>query len=257
MLSNALKTHIGKLQQKKFRKEFEEFIIEGIKGVEEALQFGTVLTVIIDGSRRDEPVFTSLIAAAEKHDVPVEFCGRKDIDAIKTTETFPGVMAIVESNEAELDDILESNAVIVLDNIKDPGNLGTIIRTADWFGISSIIISEESVDPYNEKCVRSTMGSIFRVKIYRAYDLEKAVGELKDDDFGIYAFSMDGKPLQALRPAKKAAFIFGSESHGLRPIIAEQADGLYTIPGNTKAESLNLSVAAGIVMWHISAGQLE
>lgn len=251
MLSSTIKTHIGKLQQKKYRKDFQEFLVEGIKGVEEALQYGTVLAVIVDGARRDEPALASVIAAAEKKQVSVEFCGRKDIDVIKTTETFPGVMAIVELPESDFDTIIESNAVIVLDGVKDPGNLGTIIRTADWFGIKAIVLSEESVDPYNEKCVRSTMGSIFRVNIFRAENLLQTVEDLKEDGYKIYGLSMEGKALETLKTPSKAAYIFGSESHGIRKELIQAADGLYAIPGNTEAESLNLSVAAGIVMWKI------
>lgn len=252
MLKPALKTHIIKLQQKKFRKEFLEFLVEGVKGVEEALTHATVLAVVIEGNRRDEPEFVRIIELAAKHDVGVEFCGHKDVGAIKTTETFSGVLAIVELPEVDMEDIENEMTVIALDGVKDPGNLGTIIRTADWFGVNAILLSDDSVDPYNEKCVRSTMGSIFRVHIYKTHDLKGTLQELKDGKWQLNTFTMTGKPLTTLSKKNKAIYIFGSESHGVSEEIMALSDEQYTIPGNTQAESLNLSIASGIVLWELS-----
>lgn len=251
MLKSSLKTHIGKLQQKKFRKEFQEFTIEGVKGVEEALNHATVLAVVVEGNRRDEPELARIISLAEKKHVAVEYCGHKDVDAIKTTETFPGIMAIVELPEVELVDLEEQGTILAIDGVKDPGNLGTIIRTADWFGVKAILLSEESVDPYNEKCVRSTMGSIFRVHIYKTYDFTDTLKELKAKKWHLSTFTMSGKPLTALKKSKQGVYIFGSESHGVSKEIEALCDEQYTIPGNTEAESLNLSIASGIVLWEI------
>lgn len=251
MLTPSVKTHIIKLQQKKYRKEFQEFTIEGIKGVEEALTYGEVLMVAVEGNRRDEPEIARIIQMAEKKDIAIEYCGHKDIDAIKTTETFPGILAIVELPEVDMVDIEDEPVVLALDGVKDPGNLGTIIRAADWFGVKSIILSEDSVDPYNEKCVRSTMGSIFRVHIYKTFDLKKTLEELKADKWQLNTLTMTGKPLHQLKKGAKAVYVFGSESHGVSEEIEALCDERYTIPGNTKAESLNLSIASGIVLWEI------
>lgn len=252
MLKPSLKTHIGKLQQKKFRKEFQEFTIEGVKGVEEALNYGTVLAVIVEGNRRDEPELARIISLAEKKDVGVEYCGHKDIDAIKSTETFPGVMAIVELPDVELVDLEEKGTILALDGVKDPGNLGTIIRTADWFGVHAVLLSEDSVDPYNEKCVRSTMGSIFRVHIFKTFDLKETLKELKEKKWQLNTFTMSGKSLSQIKKGENAVYIFGSESHGVSKEIEALCDEKYTIPGNTQAESLNLSIASGIVLWEIN-----
>jgi TrmH family RNA methyltransferase len=251
MLSASVKQHIIKLSQKKHRKEFQEFLVEGIKGVDEALRFATVLMVIVEGSRRDEPAYVELIAFAEEKQIAIEYCGRKDVDAIKTTETFPGVMAVVELPETELIDLESQSVILALDGIKDPGNLGTIIRTADWFGVSAILLSEDSVDPYNEKCVRSTMGSIFRMSIHKTFDLKKTLLDLKEKDWRTYTFSMSGTPLQQLKKEEKSIYIFGSESQGVHLGIESIADGHYTIPGNAATESLNVSIASAIVLWEL------
>jgi TrmH family RNA methyltransferase len=252
MLSSKIVKHINQLQEKKYRREFHEFVVEGYKGVGEALRYGDVALVVVDGSRRDDEDIALCITLAEEQDIPVEFCGRKDIGDIKTTDTFPGILAVVDSFEYTLTD-LSSGPIIALENVKDPGNLGTIIRTAEWFGITNVIISENSVDEYNPKVVRSTMGSIFRVKTYRTHSLYKELQELKSaEGYRILSLDLTGKPLPAsISKSAHTIFLFGSESQGLSPELEELVDVRYTIPGKGKAESLNLAIATGILMSRI------
>jgi len=248
MLPQKTIKHILKLQQKKYRKEFAEFLVEGVKGVYEGLRSDAdVLLVLVEGSRRDEPEFAELIQLAEEKDVAIEFVVRKDIGEIKTTETFPGVLAVISIPEIAPEDVLEGGPVIVLDNIKDPGNLGTIIRTADWFGIEHIVLSEDSVDPYNPKVVRSTMGSIFRIKIFEAQHLENFLRNASKE-YVLVGLDLDAAPIEKLKPKKNAMYIFGSESHGLRPELEQMLHERYTIAGKGSAESLNVAVSAGILM---------
>ncbi len=252
MLSPKIVKHLTQLQEKKYRRQFGEFVIEGFKGVGEALDSGNVVLVVVEGSRREELDIAQCISKAEKLKVPVEFCGRKDIGHIKSTDTFPGILAVVESQNFQLADIAEGS-IVVLDDVRDPGNLGTIIRTADWFGVSNIMLSENSVDEYNPKVVRSTMGSIFRSHIYRSHNVFKELSELKDK-FGYTVVSIDiqGKVLpQTISQAEKIVFLFGSESHGLSRELEELVDTRYTIPGRGGAESLNLAIAVAIVMSRI------
>lgn len=249
MLSKKIIQHINKLDQKKVRHEEREFLIEGVKGVEEALNSDMqVLLLVVEGNKRDEDDLAKLIKLAEGQDVPVEFCGRNDIRDIKTTDTFPGILAIVEQSDAELQDL--EGSIICIDGIKDPGNLGTIIRTADWFGIKSIVLSEDCVDPYNPKVVRSTMGSIFHVDIFES---EKIVGDLEDlqkNGYKLNGLVMDGEDLSKIKikDKNKEIFILGSESHGIRDEVEKILDKKYTISGQGSAESLNVAVAAGILM---------
>lgn len=249
MLSSKIVKHLIQLQEKKYRRQFHEFVIEGFKGVGEALSQSDVVLLVVEGSRREETEIAACITKAEELHVPVEFCGRKDIGDIKSTDTFPGILAVVDSCEYTLEDI-STGAIIVLEDIKDPGNLGTIIRTADWFGIINILLSENSVDEYNPKVVRSTMGSMFRSKIYRSPNVLKDVEQLKKN-FGYTTLGLDikGKELPAtiLKPENKI-FVFGSESHGISPELDSLIDTRYTIPGKGKAESLNLAISAGILM---------
>ena len=253
MLSKKIIQHINQLQQKKVRNEDKEFLIEGIKGVQEALNSSLeVVLMIVEGNRRDEKEFADLIKKAERKNVLVEFCGRGDIKDIKTTDTFSGILAVINQPESEIQDLVDDK-IICLDGIKDPGNLGTIIRTADWFGIKNILLSEDCVDVYNPKVVRSTMGSIFRMKIVESRVLVKDLVYLqKQHKYKVYSLVMDGKDLNSLKANSKSIFVIGSESHGVRPEVEKISDAKYTISGKGQAESLNAAIAAGILMSKIN-----
>jgi len=251
MLSNSVKKHIKQLHQKKFRKQFEEFFVEGVKGVEEALNSEfDVVALVVEGSRRDDEPFASLIKKAEEEEVEVFFAGAKDLKDIKSTDTFPGVMAIIAKVEESLEFFDFNAPILALDGVADPGNLGTIIRTADWFGITNIILGESCVEPYNEKVVRSTMGSIFHVNIFESKNLEKTLLELKEKEgYLLSGLVLGGEELKEDSfKNKKQIFILGSESHGIKKELAEKLDLLYTIPGKGKAESLNVAIAGGIIL---------
>jgi TrmH family RNA methyltransferase len=249
MLSQKIIKHLEKLDKKKYRAESKEFIVEGIKGVTEALKSEMEIALIImEGNRRDESEFASIIELAQEQEVPVEFCGRKDVGFIKNTDTFPGVLAIVDQREIDLEDLAEG-PIICLDSIKDPGNLGTIIRTADWFGVHNILLSENSVDPYNSKVVRSTMGSICHVQIFESTNLHRSLETLKNKyEYKIYSLDLNGKKLSTLKPSPKTVYIFGSESHGVSAGLDELIDERYTIEKKGEAESLNVGIAAGILL---------
>lgn len=254
MLPKATIKHINELQQKKHREAAQEFIVEGVKGVEEALENAEVILIVMDGALRDEPDMHNLIQLAEEDELQVEFCGRKDIGEIKTTDTFPGVLAVVSTNDIGLEEIARG-PIVALDGVKDPGNLGTIIRTADWFGIQNILLAEDSVDPYNPKVVRSTMGSIFRTQIFESKDLATSLNTLKTKyGYTVVSLEMDGDvlPQKLLKQGNEnTIFLFGSESHGVRESLEKFIDSRYTIPGKGQAESLNVAVAAAIVMSRI------
>ncbi|MBT4121175.1 MAG: RNA methyltransferase [Candidatus Magasanikbacteria bacterium] len=250
MLEKSIVKHIKQLKQKKFRKEFGEFLVEGFKGVGEAIDSDfEVVLVIIEGNRRDETEMKEIIKKAEKNGVPVEFSGRQDIGDIKTTDTFPGLMAVIAQNQVTPEDITGEKYIICLDSVKDPGNLGTIIRTADWFGIKNILLSEDCVDPYNEKVVRSTMGSIFHVNIFESAGLEHTLKTFKEKhEYKICSLVMKGEDLNKLKATKKTIFVLGSESHGVRKEVEKMSDKNYTIGGKGDAESLNVAIAGGILM---------
>lgn len=245
MLTENIRKHLKKLTQKKYRREFGEFIIEGIKGVEEALSSGLkIKMVILEEDKRSEIIMPLFVDAGPE----VLYANKNDIKEIKTTETFPGILAVVSMPQTKLTDFDFTQPILCLDGVKDPGNLGTIIRTADWFGIKNILLSEDCVDPYNEKVVRSTMGSIFRANILESDNILKDVIELKKENYEVVGLQMEGENALETKFSAKSIFVFGSESHGISQTLQKFLDKSCTIPKIGEAESLNVGIAVGIVL---------
>lgn len=247
MLSSNIKNHTIKLQQKKGRTEFNEFLVEGFKGVDEALDSNYPMNyIVIDSRFRDDK--KDLIKKAEDRGAEIFFCNKPEAEKIKTTDTFPGILAVVKMPQFSIDKSTDNGPIIILDKINDPGNLGTIIRTADWFGIKNILLSEDSVDLYSPKVVRSTMGSIFHVNVIESADIVRSIEQLKKKGYNIVALDIKGESLENFKSTPKTAYIFGSESHGIRNTLLDLTDKKITIKGKGEAESLNVAVSAGILM---------
>lgn len=144
----------------------------------------------------------------------------------------------------------QAEAILLLDSIQDPGNVGTIIRSADWFGLKDIFLNLNCADVYNSKTVASSMGSIFNVNFYQNQDLIQLVQDLKKHDYQIIAADSHGQ--DEFRPKPKIAIIIGSEAHGVSDQLLNLADLRYKIKGQGKAESLNAAVAAGIILYQLN-----
>lgn len=139
--------------------------------------------------------------------------------------------------------------VILLDGIQDPGNVGTILRTADWFGVKDIFLSSTCADIYNPKTLASSMGSIFNIKFYQNQNLLEVAEDLKKNNYKIIASDSHGQ--DNTLPTGKLAIIIGSEAHGISEELSKLSDKHYQIPGKGQTESLNAAVAAGIIMYQI------
>ncbi|MFA7314676.1 MAG: RNA methyltransferase [Candidatus Magasanikbacteria bacterium] len=254
MLEKSVLKHLTKLKLKKFRKEELEFVVEGIKGVNDALASDMeVILVVVDGKLRDEKDFADIIKKAENKDVVVTYCGRQDIDKIKDTDTFPGILAVVSQKDSSLDSF-DGGPIICLEDIKDPGNLGTIIRTADWFGFKNILLSSDTVDVYNPKTVRSTMGSVFHLNFFRTNNLVQTLEKIKKDyGYKLYSLDLKGEDYKKIKPTEKVVYIFGSESQGISQELEKIIDKSYSIVGHGQAESLNVAVSVAIVMSQLSS----
>lgn len=252
MLDRSLSKKIKKLHQKKYRETYNSFLIEGIKGVTEALAFPiSVQAVIVEEKRRAESEFIKIIQSAIEKEVEVYYAANSDIGDIKTTDNFSGVMAIITTVDYSLNNIKNDKPIIALIKLQDPGNTGTIIRTADWFNMPNILISENSVEVYNEKVVRSTMGSIFKTKIVLSENINLDLLNLKNSGYTLVALDMNGEDINQIEPEPKTVYIFGSESHGVETEIKNIVDKIYKIPGGG-TDSLNVGVAVGITLSKIT-----
>lgn len=172
------------------------------------------------------------------------------------TVTPQGILTVVRQKESRLENILkkdEKQLFVLLENLQDPGNLGTIVRTAEGAGVSAIIAEKSTADIYNPKVIRSTMGSVFRVPYIITDDLQKEIEELKKSGVTVYGAHLNGKSYDDKENYNgSTAFIIGNEAKGLTEETASKADKLIKIPMCGKLESLNASVAAAILMYEAS-----
>lgn len=177
------------------------------------------------------------------------------LNKISDTVTSQGVVGVVKIKDFTSDSLFKRKPefLLVLDSIKDPGNMGTLIRTADAFGLDGVILSRECVDLFNSKVVRSTMGSIFHLPILRDIDLYDFLSNLKKKNFKILVSELkEGSSFDILEETGKICLVMGSEPEGVSKELIQLADHLVKIPIQGKAESLNVAVACGILLYEIA-----
>lgn len=245
-LTQSLKKKITSLQHKKYRNKYDQYVVEGFKMVGEAFEADQDIDfIVVVESIKDDKKTKSLLSFAEKESVPVYHTDEKEFYKLSSLETPPGILAVIYKIKEY---VTENVPYLILDCIKDPGNLGTIIRTADWFGFENIVIGAGSVDMYNPKVLQSTMGSVFHVNFVQNQDLSIFVRDLKNKGYRIIATSPDGDEDEVKIHQNRFAVIMGSETIGINKEILEWVDYRYRIPGRDKAESLNVAVAAGVIL---------
>ncbi len=241
MLTKLKIKYIQSLGHKKFRDEEGVFIAEGPKLVAELLQACpdriTGLYAL--------PEWIGQHAHAGPAAVEVQ---PHELEKITQLATPNQVLAVVKQFDPPASAPVRGQLVLALDTIQDPGNLGTIIRIADWFGIRQIVCSRDCADCYNPKVVQSTMGSISRVGILYT-DLEKWLSG--EGQPVIYAAALEGQDVNAVGHVKEGVLVIGNESKGISPQVFEKVTHRITIPRIGQAESLNAAVATGILLSHI------
>lgn len=237
---NEIVKHIKRLTEKKYRDEYNEFVIEGIRIIEEAIvEKASIKKIIITES------FNANLLNIEKYEIIT--LTDNLFKSISDVSNPQGILAIIEKNvNKEID--YNNNLFLLLDEIQDPGNIGTILRTADSVGLNQIIVSKNSADIFNPKVVRSTMGAIFRVSVIYC-DLEKEIKELKEQGFRILATDLKGAKSIYDTDFNKSAIVIGNEGNGVSKSILDLADERIIIPMKGKTESLNASVATGIILY--------
>jgi RNA methyltransferase, TrmH family len=230
---------VRKLHQRKYRTDEHKFLAEGTKIVGEMLLSGWSYDVIyyVDGVKMPVDMDVS--------DSKVIEIGHRDMDRISTQSTAPGILAII-SMPAQKPFVYRGPLVLVLNGISDPGNMGTIIRTADWFGVTELICTAGCVESFSPKVVHASMGSVFRVNIN--YMEENQIMESLEG-VHILAAAADGDALSTISMDGKTALVIGSESHGISDEIKSLAHDTVSIPGaGSGVESLNAAVACGILL---------
>lgn len=240
---NNLFKRIKKLKQKKYREQEKLFLAEGIK----FLDFSKEPNYIFIDSDFD---FSVIQERLNKFSCDKYILSSQLFKQLTSQENSQGVILVYSFNEYSLEEI-EDN-IIVLDKVSDPGNLGTIIRTVDAAGFKDIILTTGSVDCYNEKTIRSTMGSIFNVRITYLTE-ERMVEFLKEKNYKLIATALDKTsiPYTEMSLSNKNAIIFGNEGNGIGKSLLDIADEKVIIPIYGTAESLNVAMACGIILYKV------
>lgn len=243
MLSKAQNKYIRSLTQHKFRREFKAFIAEGDKIAKEWLQSDKTIQHIValnDWAIQNESLI-ALHPEAELHIVK-----ESELSALSTLQTPNQALLVVRM--PDYPSLLPVNEwCIALDDIQDPGNMGTIIRIADWFGIAHVVCSMESVDVYNSKVIQAAMGGHLRVSIHKADVKEFIAGT----NMSVLAAALDGKSIYQMDRLEAAVLVIGNESKGISEDIMSLATDRITIPRKGGAESLNAAISAGIICSHL------
>ena len=246
---NEFIKHLKKLKEKKYREEYGEFIVEGSKMIQEAIVENANIKqiVICDDSKEQYSFSKEFLYEIAKYDCV--YVSEKVFSGITDVITPQGILAVIDKKSENCEIDYSSDLFLVLDNIQDPGNMGTILRTADSINLKQIIVSKGTADPYNPKVVRSTMGAIFRVKVIEKDSLVNVVKEMKKHRIKTYATSLSTETTIYDVDFKKSAIIIGNEANGVSKEILEIADNKIRIPMPGKAESLNAAVATGIILY--------
>ncbi len=248
MLTNAQVKHIRSLQQKKFRFEHREYLIQGDKIVLDAIQ---------------SPTSPKLIVASEtwvnSHEqqlknFSVEIANERQLQQMSSLKNAASVVAIMPMHDDYVDlKLLSEDLVIALDFVQDPGNLGTILRIADWYGVRHVLCSLDTVDYTNPKVIQSTMGAFLRVEVHYV-DLQQTIADLQAHypGFPIIGSFMDGENMLNQKPMPRGMLIMGNEGHGISKVLEDACKHRIAIPSypveNQSMESLNVAVATAILV---------
>ncbi len=246
---NEFIKHIKKLKDKKYREMNKQFIIEGLKLIKEAIEENANIKqiVICDNCQNTGVIPTELMYEIAKYECV--YVTDKVFNSISDVNSPQGILAIIEINDKEKEIDYSQDIIVALDDIQDPGNLGTILRTVDSIGLNQILVSKGTADCYNPKVVRSTMGAIFRVKIIECEDLEKTLKEIKKHKFKLVVTSLQTENSLYDIDFNKKVIIIGNEANGVEAKIQEISDEKIKIPMLGKTESLNAAVATSIVLY--------
>lgn len=238
------------LQKKhKARNEENVFVVEGLR------MFVEVPKERVEKVYVSETFYNKKKQELSLQDFPIEILADNVFRHVSDTQTPQGVLCVVKQKNYELDKLLniENPHFMVLDNLQDPGNLGTIVRTAEGAGVDAVFMSKDCVDIYNPKTIRSTMGSIYRMPIIYIEDIEALLDKFKGKGIKSYAAHLDGVNSYDKEDYRLGtAILIGNEGNGLREEVAKKADVWVRIPMEGQVESLNAAIAAAVMMFEVS-----
>lgn len=253
MVSRSESKRIRALGNRKDREAEGLFLAEGVRVVEELLTAGlpvrlAVVSPALGETDRGARLEERLRTVAAVRDVTVG-----ELNALADTVTNQGVVAVAETPAATLDAVPGSgpSTVLLLDGVQDPGNLGTLVRSAGAFGCDAVVCLSGTVDPWNPKAVRASAGALFRLPLVKS-DSDLALEQLRKRGYALLGADTDGTGIDRLALPTRTALAVGNEGAGLSPRVREAADSLVGVPMERGVESLNVAVAAGILLYLVT-----
>lgn len=248
-LQNPLVKAAAELKQKKYRQQRGEFLAEGLRTAEEAVAFKAAQQIFYTATEDERTL--RLLEQAASMQLKLTCVSEAVMKKIADTETPQGIIAVCRMQEQSLEQLLASGKLLlVLDRVGDPGNIGTMLRTADAAGVGGIILLKGTADIYAPKTVRSSMGSLFHVPVLSGVAEQEFIDNAKKAGYQLLVTALDGADNLYQADLKgRLAFVMGNEAGGVSASLLQQADKRVFIPMRGKAESLNVAMAAGIVMF--------
>lgn len=249
MLSNRLVKYYSSLLHKKYRIQEGKFIVEGKKLVQEGLNstFSPEIVIVTDEFFKQNKEFMEFV---KKRSI-IERIADEDVDRLSDTNTPQGIFAIFDKKETVLD--FKADSVIIgLENIADPGNIGTIIRNCDWFGIKEVYLSTGCAEIYNPKTIRSSMGSIFHINFYEEIRFVDHIKYLQSQGYMCFSTDLEGENLYEFSFPEKSFIIFSNEANGPAKDVLKAVDKKLNIPKFGSAESLNVASASAVIISELS-----
>ena len=246
---NELIKNIRKLKEKKYRDINNEFIVEGIKLIKEAIEENAKIKqiVICENCLKTEIIPKNLMYEIAKYECI--YVTENIFKLISDVNAPQGILAVIDRKIDNNKIDYNSDIIVALDDIQDPGNLGTILRTIDSIGLSQILVSKGTADCYNPKVIRSTMGAIFRVKIIECDNLQETLKEIKKHKFKVLVTSLQTENSLYDSDLNKKVIVIGNEANGVEKEIQDMADVKIKIPMIGKTESLNAAVSTAVVLY--------
>ncbi|HEX4400470.1 MAG TPA: RNA methyltransferase [Galbitalea sp.] len=252
---------VAKLAKRDARQHTGLFLLEGPQAVAEALRFRPELVVELYGTPTALDRYADIAAAAAAAEVDVQFVTEEVLDSMADTVTPQGIVAACKQFPTSVRDLLSGTPALIaiLEEVRDPGNAGTIIRAADSAGADGVILTGRSVDLYNPKVVRATTGSLFHLPVATGASLEDVIERAHSAGMQVIAADIKGEDLLAARREglleKPTAWLFGNEARGLTDANFELADRAITVPIYGAAESMNLATAASVCLYESAFAQ--
>lgn len=239
--------YYASLLQKKYRKSEKKFLVEGIKLVTEAINSNCNCEIVLSSQSFYDDNRKFFVSSNMKK-IRIEILRSHELEKLGDTKTPQGVIAVFDFKPQLKDDFGSDKLIVALENVSDPGNMGTILRNCDWFGVKNVLLSLDCAEIYNPKVIRASAGSVFYLNIFEEENFYSKIEEQKKLGHKILCADLNGENLYSLKKNERTILVLANEANGPSSKILELSDKVVTIPPKGKAESLNVACASAVIL---------